>query len=203
MPSLIRCARPSSCTTAPAACPRHAQLRCRHRSTGVASWPTTALQHLALPSSCYKVPSTCTRYLYAFCHTSLSSHGDFCWEMFARLMHDRVTGGQQLFAILRMGGWQAGCLNCDAQFNGSSTQPACTPAQVLQLQQYSTDFLGTLRNSWPTVAGSGGFVDSCLGHQVFHYGKFVVLLNVLFFNCSNCGMSMNDRSFFVRRMRLV
>lgn len=52
----------------------------------------------------------------------------------------------QLFAILRMGGWQAGCLNTDAQFNGSSTQPACTPQQVVQLQHYGSeiDFMATI-----------------------------------------------------------
>ena len=72
----------------------------------------------------------------------------------------------QLFAILRMGGWQSGYLNTDAQFNGSSTQPACTPAQVLQLQRYGSDFLADLRRSLPAAArGSGGFVYSCLGHQ--------------------------------------
>jgi hypothetical protein len=73
----------------------------------------------------------------------------------------------QLFAILRMGGWQAGCLNTDAQFNGSSTQPACTPAQVLQLQHYSNDFMHDLGRSLraSSAAGNGGFIHSCLGHQ--------------------------------------
>lgn len=68
----------------------------------------------------------------------------------------------QLFAILRAGGWDAGCLNRGIQFAN------CTEAQLRSFNDYAASLLADwgegLTQGKATRAGEGAFIESCLEH---------------------------------------
>ena len=73
----------------------------------------------------------------------------------------------QLFAIARLGGWDAGCLNRGIQFKN------CTNAQLENIKDYSKSFVETLTSS-PKFnrPGEGGFITSCLEHVAAQTSTF-------------------------------
>ena len=73
----------------------------------------------------------------------------------------------QLFAIARLGGWDAGCLNRGIQFAN------CTEAQLVHIKEYSRSFMATLTASAKySRQGEGGFVTSCLEHVAAQSSEF-------------------------------
>ena len=69
----------------------------------------------------------------------------------------------QLFAILRAGGWDAGCLNRGRQFSAN-----CTTAQLTAFNAYAAAMLSDwgrgLTRGKATRPGEGAFIESCLEH---------------------------------------
>ena len=73
----------------------------------------------------------------------------------------------QLFAIARLGGWDAGCLNRGIQFKN------CSASQLANIKEYARSFMADLtRSAKYGKKGEGGFVTSCLEHVAAQSSAF-------------------------------